>query len=266
MKTYNTLDIHNLSVLYAGQDEPALDQITLSLKTGQICAVIGPNGAGKSTLIKSILGLIPKQSGEIQCFGQSIETQRRKIAYIPQRNAIDWNFPISVQEVVQLGLFPDLKRTDFFTPKRHKDIALHVLEQLGLGEMATRQISKLSGGQQQRMFIARALAQSMMPDGAEIFLMDEPFTGIDAATEKVLIGTMKALATEGKSIMAVHHNLATVSEIFSDIILLNRRLIAMGSTESTFTEDNIKRAFLPPVSSYTQRSHPPLDASSASSA
>jgi ABC-type Mn2+/Zn2+ transport system ATPase subunit len=240
------ITIKDLSAYYTGQDEPAIGHINLEIHGGHIYGIIGPNGAGKSTLIKAIMGLIPVQQGAVQCHGKSVNAQRRKIAYIPQRSSVDWNFPITVREVVQLGLFPDLKRFEFFTPKRHKEITAQALHQLGLNELANRQISKLSGGQQQRMFIARALAQSMMPDGADIFLMDEPFTGIDAATEKDLITIIKALAKQGKAIIAVHHNLSTVPDIFTDVILINRMLISAGSVEKVFTEDLIKQTFLPP--------------------
>lgn len=237
--------IKDLSVSYQNQNDKALDDINIDFRAGEMSAIVGPNGAGKSTLLKAALGLVPHQSGEVHFFGQKLNDVRRKIAYVPQRASVDWDFPIRVQEVVQQGLFQELKLTNFFTPPRHKELAMEALEQVGLEQFADRQISKLSGGQQQRMFLARALVQAMMEDGAELFILDEPFAGVDAATEKVIIDILQDLAEDGKTIIAVHHNLATVPEYFDEVALINQKLIAYGPIKQAFSDQNIQRTYIP---------------------
>lgn len=239
------LTTQNLCVTYAGQQQAALQDISLQIIPGKSYAVVGPNGAGKSTFLKAALGFIPFQSGKVSFFGQDINLVRRKIAYVPQRASIDWDFPISVEEIVLQGLYPDIKKFEFFTPARHKHIVDNALELVGLAEMSKRQISMLSGGQQQRMFIARALAQSMMDNGAELFLLDEPFTGLDAHTEKDLASILKNLVESGKTVLAVHHNLTNVSDYFDSIILLNKTLIGYGDIERIFTDEAVRKTYLP---------------------
>lgn len=248
------LSLENMQVHYHGQDKAALESITLDFEIGKMSAIVGPNGAGKSTLLKACLGLIKTQAGDIRFFGQPLSKVRRKVAYVPQRSAIDWDFPINVREVVQQGLISDLKPFQIFTPKSHREIALRALDQVGLKDFSERQIGKLSGGQQQRMFIARALAQSMMENGAELFLLDEPFAGVDAATEKTIIKILKKLTDEGKTIIAVHHNLHTVNEYFDNVALLNTTLIGAGPVEQTFTDEAITRTYLPSQNHKTQMS------------
>ena len=243
------LSIKNLEVRYHGQDRAALESLSLDFEQGKLTAIVGPNGAGKSTLLKSCLGLTAKQGGAVTFFGEPLSMKRRKVAYVPQRSSIDWNFPINVREVVRQGLISDLKLFQIMTPKSHKEIALHALDQVGLKDFSERQIAKLSGGQQQRMFIARALAQSMMQDGADLFMLDEPFAGVDASTEKTIIGVLKKLTHEGKTIIAVHHNLQTVSDYFDNVVLLNTSLIASGPIKDVFTDEAITRTYLPPADS-----------------
>lgn len=243
------LSVRNLQVRYYGQDKAALASLSLDFEQGKMSAIVGPNGAGKSTLLKACLGLLPTQEGSVHFYGQSLAKKRRKVAYVPQRSSIDWDFPINVREVVQQGLINDLKFFQMFTPKLHKEMALRALKKVGFEDFSERQIAKLSGGQQQRMFLARALVQSMMKDGADIFLLDEPFAGVDASTEKTIITILKQLSREGKTIIAVHHNLQTVSEYFDNVVLLNTTLIANGAVGEVFTDEAIARTYLPPSGS-----------------
>lgn len=237
--------LKNLSVQYHGQSTPALDNITLDINAGKMVAIIGPNGAGKSTLIKAALGLLPIAEGRAEFFGRPLKDRRKKIAYVPQRSAIDWDFPINVREVAQQGLFAEKSLFNVFAPKRDRILAMEALEEVGLASMSERQISKLSGGQQQRMFLARALVQNKMKDGAELFLLDEPLAGVDATTEKVIINLLKALTQSGHTVIAVHHNLQSVPEYFDDVVLLNGQVIASGAVEQVFTDEMIARTYLP---------------------
>lgn len=239
------LSIKNLTVRYHGQDQNALSNINLDFESGKMTAIVGPNGAGKSTLLKAALDLIDSENDSLTFFEQTLKDARKKIAYVPQRASVDWDFPIRVQEVVQQGLSNELKLTDFFTPKSHKALALQALEKVGLQDFATRQISKLSGGQQQRMFLARALVQGMSDNGAELYLLDEPFAGVDAATEKIIIDILKELAANGNTVIAVHHNLATVPEYFDNVALINGSLITHGAVSDVFTDENVARTYIP---------------------
>lgn len=239
------LSIRNLSMHYHQQETAALNDISLDFSGEKMTAIIGPNGAGKSSLLKGALGLAPIETGRALFFGKPLPETRRKIAYVPQKSAIDWDFPINVREVVQQGLIADTKPWHIRPPKHHRAIALQALEQVGLSDYAERQIGKLSGGQQQRMFIARALAQSLMPDGARLFILDEPFAGVDAITETTIMYILRSLVSQGKTVIAVHHNLQTVSEYFDDVVLLNSRLIAHGRVASVFTDEAIARTYLP---------------------
>lgn len=229
------IEINGLSVSY--DRKRVLTNIFLNIEKGSVYGVIGPNGAGKSTLFKGILGLIDVNSGTIKINGEDIEDQRKKLAYVPQRDDVDWSFPATVKDIVMMGRYPHKK---LFSSMNSKDkaIANKALEDLGIVDLKNRQIGQLSGGQQQRVFIARALCQE-----AEIFLLDEPFVGVDITTEEKIIFILKKLASEGKTLLVVHHDLSTVTEYFDKVILLNQRLIAAGDTETTFNQSNITATY-----------------------
>ncbi len=238
MATQKThIKVRGLSVNYG--TKRVLTNIHLDIHAGNVYGVIGPNGAGKSTLFKSILGLIDYNAGQIEVLGDEIDDVRKRIAYVPQKDEVDWQFPATVRDIVLLGRYPYkkiLQRLD----KNDQAIADDAMEKLGIANLADRQIGKLSGGQQQRVFIARALCQQ-----AEVFFLDEPFVGVDILTEERIIHILKELADQGKTILVVHHDLSTVDSYFSQVILLNQRLIAIGDTATTFTQENIGKAYGP---------------------
>ncbi len=234
------IEIKGLSVSY--ENKRVLTNIHLSIGRAQVIGLIGPNGAGKSTLFKSILGLTEISSGHMTIFDQEIEDVRKKIAYVPQRDDVDWDFPASVMDVVLMGRYPHKKMLQRINHNDRKK-ALEALKTLGIGDLRNRQIGQLSGGQQQRVFIARALCQE-----AELYFLDEPFVGVDYTTEQKIIETLKYLASEGKTLLVVHHDLSTVSNYFDSVILLNQRLIAYGSVEETFTQENIAKCYAPQLS------------------
>ena len=230
-----TIRIENLSVAYRGKI--ALEHVNLELSAGKLTGIVGPNGAGKSTLMKGVLQLIKIQSGRIYYGTEPLNKQREKIAYVEQRQDIDLSFPIDVFGVVLFGTYPHLKI--FQRPgKKEKTFAVECLRKVGLSEYAGRQISELSGGQLQRVFIARALAQK-----AEWILLDEPFAGIDATSEKIIIELLKELRDEGKSIVIVHHDLHKITDYFDEVILLNKGLIASGPVAQTYTSQNMERTY-----------------------
>jgi ABC-type Mn2+/Zn2+ transport system ATPase subunit len=229
------IEIHGLSVSYGSKR--VLTNIFLRIEAGSLVGVIGPNGAGKSTLFKSILGLIDTTAGEISIFGNEIQDNRIRIAYVPQRDDVDWTFPATVMDIVLMGRYPHKKIFQRLSKKDH-EIAIKALQDLGIEEFKDRQIGALSGGQQQRVFIARALAQE-----ADIFMLDEPFVGVDITTEEKIISILKILADQGKTLLVVHHDLSTVNQYFDTVLLLNQRLISYGKTENTFTEENIAKAY-----------------------
>lgn len=229
------LDIHDVTVAY--QRKPVLWDVDLVIEKPQLAAIVGPNGAGKSTLIKAVLGLIPMASGAVQVLGKPVAQQRRRIGYVPQRESVDWDFPVSVLDVVLMGTYGELgwfRRPG--TRERHS--ALECLAKVGLADFAQRQIGQLSGGQQQRVFLARALAQQ-----AEIYFMDEPMAGVDAATEHIIFELLQELRAAGKTIIAVHHDLRTVPQYFDWVALLNLRLVASGPVETTFTHENLRKTY-----------------------
>ncbi|WP_118196718.1 metal ABC transporter ATP-binding protein [Albibacterium indicum] len=236
MKEQKTvLKVNNLTVGYT--QKPVLWGIDFSIPQGSIVGVIGPNGAGKSTLLKSIMSIIPISSGSVELFGSSLDEVRHRVSYVPQRESVDWDFPASAYDVVMMGRFGKLgllKRPGH----DDKQIVNDCLEKVGMMEFSKRQISQLSGGQQQRVFIARALAQQ-----ADFYLLDEPFAGVDAATEKTIIELLRNMAKENKTVMVVHHDLQSVKKYFDWTVLLNVNLIASGKTEEVFTEENIQRAY-----------------------
>ena len=227
--------VENLTVAY--HQKPVLREVEFAVPKGKLIGIVGPNGAGKSTLIKSILGLIPRASGEVQIFGKPYQSQRRRIGYVPQRESVDWDFPTNALDVVLMGRYGHVGW--FRRPgAKDKSLAMQALEKVGMADYADRQISQLSGGQQQRVFLARALAQD-----ADVYFMDEPFVGVDAATEKAIIALLSDLKNQGKTVLVVHHDLQTVTEYFDWTLLLNIRLIAFGPTEDVFTEANLQKTY-----------------------
>lgn len=235
MKPPISVEVHNLTVSYDGG--PVLWDIDFELPQGQIIGIIGPNGSGKTTLLKAIMGLIEPSSGFVKIFNKSLDEVRDSVAYVPQRESVDWDFPASVFDVVMMGRYRKrnlLKRTN----KADIEIVNQSIEKVGLTEYKNRQISQLSGGQQQRVFIARALAQK-----AEIYLMDEPFVGVDAATESSILSLLQEMKNEGKTVLIIHHDLQTVSEYFDYLVLLNTRLIAKGDLQEVLTKENLSNAY-----------------------
>lgn len=231
------IDIKGLSVSY--DRKRVLSNIFLKIESGKTYGLIGPNGAGKSTLFKSILGLIEPNTGTITIDKSTIPNTHKRIAYVPQKDDIDWDFPATVRDVVAMGRYPHKKLFQRLN-KEDKKITEEAMEELGITELSERQIGALSGGQQQRVFIARSICQR-----AQIFLMDEPFVGVDMTTEHKIVEIMKDLAGQGKTIMVVHHDLATADDYFDKVILLNQRLIAYGDVAEVFTRDNIARTYAP---------------------
>ncbi|MBL8826513.1 MAG: metal ABC transporter ATP-binding protein [Planctomycetaceae bacterium] len=229
------LDIHDVTVAY--QRKPVLWDIDLTITQPTLLGIIGPNGAGKSTLIKAILGLVPLASGVVNVLGRPVAQQLRVIGYVPQRESVDWDFPVSVLDVVLMGTYGQL---GWFRRPGHaeREWARQCLEHVGLADFANRQIGQLSGGQQQRTFLARALAQR-----AEVYIMDEPMAGVDAATEHVVFQLLQELREQGKTVLVVHHDLRTVPKYFEQVVMLNMRLVAAGPTATTFTTDNLQKTY-----------------------
>jgi manganese/zinc/iron transport system ATP- binding protein len=209
----------------------------MTVTPGQMTAIVGPNGAGKSTLLKACLGIVKPLAGRITAWGKPVARQSSRIAYVPQRASIDWDFPVTVIDVVLMGMYRDLGLLRRVRPQ-HREAALACLDRVGMRDFADRQIGQLSGGQQQRVFLARALAQQ-----ADLFLLDEPFAGVDAATESAIIAVLKALRDEGRTIVAVHHDLSTVEAYFDRVFLINRRRIAEGPVSTAFTTDTLHEAY-----------------------
>ena len=229
------LDVHDVTVAY--HRKPVLWDIDLTLTEPKLVGVVGPNGAGKSTLIKAVLGLVPLASGSIHVFGQPVDRVRRRIGYVPQRNSVDWDFPVSVLDVVLMGTYGQLGW--FRRPgTRERARARECLARVGLQDLERQQIGQLSGGQQQRTFLARALVQE-----ADLYFMDEPMAGVDAATERVIFNVLHDLRDQGKMLIVVHHDLRTVPRYFDHVILLNMRLTASGPTAEVFTPDNLRKTY-----------------------
>lgn len=229
------LDIRGVTVSY-GQ-KPAIFSIDTRIPSESMVAIIGPNGAGKSTLLKAILGIVPKLSGTVTVFDAPMAQMRDRIAYVPQRASVDWDFPTCVIDVVMMGLYRDLGLLGRIRQCHHEK-AEACLRRVGMSDFADRQIGQLSGGQQQRVFLARALAQD-----ADLYLLDEPFAGVDAATEKAIIKVLKALKDEGKTVICVHHDLATVADYFDHVVLINVRKIADGPVATTFTPEKLQATY-----------------------
>ncbi len=229
------LEIHDMTVAY--HRKPVLWDVDLVVPEGKLVGIVGPNGAGKTTLIKAALGLLPLASGKVEIYGRPYWEQRAMVGYVPQRESVDWDFPVTVRDVVLMGTYGRLGW--FRRPGRAENvIAARCLAEVGMSDFANRQIRQLSGGQQQRVFLARALAQE-----ARVYFMDEPFSGVDAATEAAIISLLQSLRAAGKTVFVVHHDLQTVRSYFDYVILLNLRLVACGPTDTTFTTQNLHETY-----------------------
>jgi manganese/zinc/iron transport system ATP- binding protein len=229
------IEVEDLTVAYSG--DPVLWDVDVTVPAGSRMAVVGPNGAGKSTLIKAVMGLLEPVAGEVRVFGEGRERAAGRIAYVPQRATLEWDFPTDVLDVVTMGTYGRLgwlRRPG----TRERELAREALEQVEMTRFADRAIAQLSGGQQQRVLLARALAQ-----GAEIFLLDEPFQGVDAPTERAIVRVLDGLAEAGRTVLVVHHDLQTVPEYFDHVVLLNVRVIAAGRVEEVFTDETLRLTF-----------------------
>lgn len=231
LKFTPVFEAHQLNVNY--DKTPVLFDISLAVPKGELVGIIGPNGAGKSTLIKTALGLVKPISGTVEFFGEPLNKVRRQVAYVPQRESVDWDFPITVRDLVVMGRYGQLGLFRFPTKEDYKACD-HYLEKVGMLSFADRQISQLSGGQQQRVFIARALLQE-----ANIYFMDEPFAGVDLATEKAIMDILRQLKSLGKTVFVVHHDLNNVESYFDSVIMLNMRLIACGKVSENFNAETL---------------------------
>jgi manganese/zinc/iron transport system ATP- binding protein len=229
------IEVNDLTVAY--RDAPVLWDVDWQVPQGVLSAIVGPNGAGKSTLIRAVLGLVHAAAGQVLIHGSPSAAQRRLTAYVPQRGSVDWDFPTSVLDVVTMGRYGALgwlRRPG----RRDRELALAALAQVGMDAFADRQISQLSGGQQQRVFLARALVQD-----ARVYLMDEPFQGVDAKTERAIVEVLRTLRAQGRTVVVVHHDLETVAEYFDHVLLLNVRRIALGAVPEVFTEANLRQTY-----------------------
>ena len=229
------LTIHDLTVAY--QRKPVVWDVELNIPEGKLVGIVGPNGAGKSTLIKACVDLIPKTSGWAHIYGKPYRENRHLVAYVPQRESVDWDFPVSALDVVAMGTYRQLgwlRRVG----KKERAAAMAALDKVGIAHLAQRQISQLSGGQQQRVFLARALAQD-----ARVYFMDEPFAAVDAATEQAIVELLKDLRQRGRTCLVVHHDLATVAEYFDWVVMMNMRIVASGPTHEVFTDENLRKTY-----------------------
>ncbi len=229
------LSIHAMTVAY--RRKPVLWDVDYDAPAHRLIAIVGPNGAGKSTLIKGCLGLVSRASGQVEFWGEPYRRVRSRVGYVPQRESVDWDFPVSALDVVCMGRY---RRIGWCRPvtRAHKQAAMGCLDRVGLAGLAHRQISQLSGGQQQRVFLARALAQE-----AELYFMDEPFAGVDAATERAIVDVLRDLRSSGKTVIVVHHDLQTVAEYFDEVILLNMRVVASGPVDAVYTRENLQKTY-----------------------
>ncbi|MAJ28465.1 manganese ABC transporter ATP-binding protein [bacterium TMED181] len=229
------IEIHDLTMAY--REKPVLWDIDVEIPKGSLCAVVGPNGAGKSTLLGCILGTHKPANGWIKIFDVPSDQSDELIGFVPQRESVDWDFPVQVLDVVMMGTY---RRLGWFRwpGKAQRDWAMECLSAVGMADLYSRQIGELSGGQQQRVFIARALAQD-----AKIILMDEPFAGVDAATEETIRNVLSDLKKDERTVMIVHHDLQTIEDYFDHVLLLNLRLVASGPTETTFNRENLLRTY-----------------------
>jgi len=229
------LSVHAITVAY--HRKPVLWDVDFDVPAASLVAIIGPNGAGKSTLIKACLDLIPRASGAVEFYGKPFKAARSRFGYVPQRESVDWDFPVSALDVVAMGRY---RKIGWCRPvsRAHKEASIECLGRVGMADYAGRQISQLSGGQQQRVFLARALAQD-----ADLYFMDEPFAGVDAATERAIIAVLRDLREAGRTVICVHHDLQTVTEYFDRALLLNMRAVAWGTVKDVFTKDNLHKTY-----------------------
>jgi manganese/zinc/iron transport system ATP- binding protein len=235
MMRQTALEVHNLTVSY--NRKPVLWDVDFKLPQGKIIGIVGPNGSGKTTLLKTIMGLLKPDSGYTEIFGSPLTNVRERVAYVPQRESVDWDFPANVMDVVLMGRY---KKNNLFKrlSREDKRIATEALEKVHMLPYANRQIAELSGGQQQRVFIARSLAQQ-----ADLYLMDEPFVGVDAATEERILALLSALREAGKTVVIIHHDLQTAQAYFDWIVLLNTRLVACGPMNDVLTDKHLQEAY-----------------------
>ena len=229
------LSVHAMTVAY--RQKPVLWDIDYDAPSAALIAIVGPNGAGKTTFIRACMGLLPRASGSVEFWGSSYDQKRSMVGYVPQRETVDWDFPISALEVVTMGRYGKIGWCRPVT-RSHREVARNCLDLVGMADYAERQINQLSGGQQQRVFLARALAQD-----AELYFMDEPFAGVDAATERAIVELLRSLRDSGKTVISVHHDLVTVPEYYDHVLMLNTRVIAAGPTVETFTQENLKKTY-----------------------
>jgi len=229
------LSVRDLTVTY--DRKPVLFGVDYDAPAGALTAIVGPNGAGKSTFLKAILGLVPTVAGEVAIHGRPLAAMRGEIAYVPQRESVDWDFPASALDVVAMGLYGRIGWLGRVRAK-HREIARAQLDRVGLAALADRQIGQLSGGQQQRVFLARALAQD-----AQVYLMDEPFAGVDVATEEAILETLHTLKDQGRTVIVVHHDLDTVGRFFDSALVLNVRRIADGPVDEVLTPEVLRQAY-----------------------
>ncbi|MBD2866950.1 metal ABC transporter ATP-binding protein [Paenibacillus arenilitoris] len=229
------LSVEGLSASY--RKNKVLDNVVFDVEPGTMTSIVGPNGAGKSTLLKVILELHPRLAGKVAFFGSPYPKVKSRIGYVPQRGSVDWDFPTNALDVVMMGLYGKIGWLKW--PKRsHREKAMEALAEMGMADYASRQISQLSGGQQQRVFLARALVMD-----ADLYFLDEPLAGVDAATERAIMATLNLLKSRGRTVLVVHHDLQTVEDYFDHVLLLNRSVIAHGPTEEIFNESNIYRTY-----------------------
>lgn len=229
------LSLYDLTVAY--HRKPVIWDVGFDIPAGQLVGIVGPNGAGKSTLLKASMDLIPKASGRVRVFGETYRKNRHRVGYVPQRESVDWEFPVSALDVVAMGLYNEI---GWCRPVRnkHRARAMEALRRVGIADLAKRQISQLSGGQQQRTFLARALVQD-----ADLYLMDEPFAAVDAATELAIVEILRDLRRRGKTAIVIHHDLQTVPDYFDHVVLLNMRVVAHGPVQTTFTPENLQKTY-----------------------
>lgn len=229
------LETHDLTVTYHKQ--PVLYGVDVQIPEGKLIGIVGPNGAGKSTLIKSIMGVIPITGGWVKAFDKPVKDSLKRIGYVPQRGSVDWDFPVTVMDVALMGTYGSVGLFGRIG-KKQKQQAQEALEKVGMMPYANRQIGKLSGGQQQRVFLARALAQD-----SDLYLMDEPFVGVDAATEKAIISILQEMRSLGKTVLVVHHDLHTAESYFDMLLLLNMRMVAFGDTKEVFKQELLQKTY-----------------------
>ena len=229
------LAIDDLTVAY--DRRPVIWDVEFEIPPGALVGIVGPNGAGKSTLLRAVMDLVPRASGRVSVFGKSYRENRQRVGYVPQRESVDWDFPIDALDVVTMGLYGQL---GWFRPvgRRQRDAAMQALEKVGIAELAHRQISQLSGGQQQRTFLARALVQD-----ADLYLMDEPFAAVDASTELAIVELLREMKRNGKTAVVIHHDLQTVPEYFDYVVLLNMRVVANGPVDEVFNTENLQKTY-----------------------